>query len=278
MGILKTLFGAETRTYNSADDFWYSPILAWSPTASGVKVDSQSAMRSAAVAACVRVLSESVASLPLHLYERLEDGGKERATRHWLYDLLHNNPNELMTAYQWLETVMVHLTLTGNHFSELSLGRTGRVTEMMPLWPGTVEVRTKKSGGVEYAVKEEIGKERIIPADRMLHIPGLGFDGMMGMSPITYARETIGMALAGEEFGARFYGTGMNPGHILALPEGQRFDDEQTQKFLDDLKEKYSGLGKSHKVLVLPTGMNVSQVGIPPEDAQYIESRRFQIE
>ena len=170
MGILTSLFGAERRTYNSADDFWYQPILSWTPTASGVKVDSQSALRSAAVAACVRVLSESVASLPLHIYQRLDDGGKVRAVDHPLYDLLHNEPNDLMSAYQWVETMMVHLTLTGNHYSELSYNGRNRVVSIMPLDPSTVDVRREtETGAVKYVIKESDGKERVLPAARVLH-------------------------------------------------------------------------------------------------------------
>lgn len=279
MGILESLFGAERRTYNSADDFWYMPVTAMTPTSSGVRFSDDGAMRSAAVAACVKVLSESVASLPLHVYKRLSNGGKERATQHYLYDLLHNQPNSFMSAYQWVEVAMVHLTLHGNHYSELFADSRGRVAAIQPLMPNLVEPRQTKNGGLEYAVRDgELATERIIPASRMLHIPGLGFNGLIGMSPISYARETIGMALAAEEFGARFFGHGMNPGHIMTMPEGHRFDDEQTQKFMEDLSEKYGGLGKSHKVLVLPAGMNVNNVGIPPEDAQYLETRRFQVE
>lgn len=278
MGFLQTLFGVEKRTYSASDDFWYTAVQALQPTAAGVTVDSESAMRSSAVAACVRVLSESVASLPLHVYKRLEDGGKERAPEHPLYDLLHNEPNDFMSAYQWVETAMVHLTLTGNHYSEKFLSGRGQVGALMPLLPANVTVERTDSGSVQYKHREANGTYRIIPRDRMLHIPGLGFDGLTGLSPIGYARESIGMALAGEEFGGRFYGAGLNAGSVVNLPEGVRWDDEQTEKFMDDLREKYAGLGKSHNAIALPAGMTVTPVGISPEDAQYIEGRRFQVE
>ena len=278
MGFLDSIFGAERRAANSGDDFWYTVAGMGTETNSGVRVNDASAMRSASVFACVRVLAESVASLPIHVYKRLPDGGKQRATNHPAYKLLHREINPQMTAYQWVETAMFHMALTGNHYSEIVYTNRGEIGALVPWNPEKTTVNETKSGKLEYKLDLGNGKPKTRPAEKMLHIPAFAWNGIQGLSTIAYARETIGMSLAAEEFGARFFGHGMNPGHIMTLGEGQRFDEEQTQKFLKDLREKHSGLGKSHNNLVLPSGMTVSPIGIPPDDAQWIDSRRFSVE
>jgi HK97 family phage portal protein len=279
MGILENLF-TERRGYGNADDFWYTSLGQYTPSKAGVMVDDETAMRCATVYACVRVLAESIASLPIHLYKRLEGGGKERAAKMPLYRLMHAQPHPQMSAYQWVETAVTHLALTGNHFSEMVFDNRGQVAQLNTWNPSRVEVEVLPNGSLRYTYQKRGANGQTVPLVRtenqVLHIPGLAWDGVCGLSPISYARETIGLAVAAEEFGARFFGSGTNMGHIMSLPEGVRWDDEHLERFRDELKNKYEGLGKTHKVLVLPNGMQFDKVGIPPDDAQFLETRKFQ--
>jgi len=274
MGIFDHLI--ERRTLAASDDFWYGSVSGGAPTNSGVKINDETAMRCATVYACVQVLAGSVMSLPVHLYRRLPDGGKERATNHPLHRLIHDDPHPRMTSPQFFETMMFHLALTGNHYSEKVLSKRGDLAMITPWNPHFTEVRESKSGAVEYVLKLPDGSEKVRPPETMLHIPALSWNGLTGLSPIAYSRETIGIAAAAEEFEARFFGSGTNMGHIMSPKEGIMLTQEQLDKFKEDLRKRYEGLGNSHKLLVAPVGMNISNVGIPPKDAEFLELRKFQ--
>jgi HK97 family phage portal protein len=276
MGILDRVFALERRAWGNADDRWYMPVDHLQPSKAGVTVDDSTAMRCATVYACVRVLAESIASLPVHLYERRADGGRKRATDHWAYSLIHRRPHEQITSYQWFETAVFHLMLTGNHYSVIDWTNDSGVVRLTPLNPRLVEVERTETGSRRYKYREPSGKERFYSEANILQIPGLAWDGLQGLSPISYARETIGLAVAAEEFGERFFSNGTNMGHIFSLPEGVRMDTEQTDKFIEDLKATHAGLGKSHDGMVIPSGMSIEKVGIPPDDAQFLETRKFQ--
>ena len=275
MGLLDRVFTLERRGWGNADDRWYSPIGSLSPSKAGVYVSDETAMRCATVYACVRVLAESIASLPVHLYERQSDGGRRRASEHWAYQLMHDEPHPHMSACQFFETLVIHMALTGNHFSFIDSKNSGEVGSLSPLNPRDVEILRGSKGQVAYKYTKN-GEVRIFPEAEILHAPGMAWDGVSGMSPISYARETIGLSIAAEEFGARLFSHGLNPGSIFTLPEGVRMDQEQTTKFIEDLISKHAGLGKSHSGLVLPAGMGVDKVGISPEDSQFLETRKFQ--
>jgi HK97 family phage portal protein len=232
-------------------------------------------MRCATVFACVRVLSESIASLPIHLYKRKDDGGRTRAEDHPAYKLMHTEPHPDITACQYIETVVMHLALTGNHYSLLTPRNDGSVGSLTPLNPRNVKVEYTSAGSLRYVYTEN-GKPIVYDAAQILHIPGLAWDGIVGMSPIAYARESIGLALAAEEFGARFFGSGTNVGTVFTVPAGVRMSQEQSDKLLEDLRAKHAGLGSAHSGMILPNGMTATRVGVPPSDAQFLESRKFQ--
>jgi HK97 family phage portal protein len=241
-------------------------------SASGVTVTEDTALQASAVFACVKVLAESVSSLPLIMYQRLERG-KERANQHPLYGILHDLPNPELTSLELRELLMGHLALRGNAYSELVRDRGGRVREIWPLNPTKMVVKRENKRLIyEYTLPD--GTQTPLRPDKVWHIRGFGTDGLTGLSPIGMAREQIGLALALQEFGARFFGQGAHPGLVLSHPKV--LSPQAHANLESSLAKKYSGLGKSHRVMVLEEGLTPTQVGIPPEDAQFLESRKFQ--
>ena len=275
MGFVSRILAPERRTYSAEDDYWYSPVGGVA-TKSGVNVTTDQAMRCATVFACVRILSESIGSVPCKLYKRLPDGGKELALDHPLYGLVHDAPNANMSAMTFFETVMAHMSTRGNAYCPKKVNRLGRLQTLDIVQPIGVVTEVQSNGSLLYKVPTETGKPQIYNQEQMLHIPALAWDGLRGMAPIEYARETVGLALAGEEFGARFFSNGANSGSMVTLPEGARMDGEQTTKFIEDFGKAHNGLGKSHRTIVVPAGMTYTNVGIPPDQAQFLETRRFQ--
>lgn len=191
-------------------------------TTAGVQVDESNAMQFIAVYACIRILAETMASLPLITYKRLEGGGKERATDFYLYPILHDMANPEMTAYQFRETLMGHITSWGNGYAQIIFNQAGRVTELWPLRPDRMMVK-RVNGQLQYYYRlneaDSNGNfERVFQAYEIFHVPGLGFDGIVGYSPISMARQAIGLGLAAEEFGARFFSNDARPGFVLQHP------------------------------------------------------------
>jgi HK97 family phage portal protein len=243
---------------------------------SGVTVNENTALYSTAVFACVRVLAETVASLPLPVYKRLKKGGKERDPTHPLYRVLHDQANEEMTSFTWRETMMGHLLTWGNAYSEIEWGNDGNVKALWPLRPDkTWPERNPKTKKLEYYTVLPDDTSVKLPTERILHLKGLSPNGLVGYSPIRMAREAIGLSLATEEFGARFFGDGAHPGGIVEYPGS--LSDEAYDRYKNDVRNEYSGLSKSHRLMVLEEGLKYHQVGIPPEDAQFLETRKFQV-
>lgn len=183
----------------------------------GVNVNEYNAMQVSAVYACVQVLAETIASLPLPLYRRLERG-KEKATYHPLYFLFHDMPNPDMTSFTFRETLMSHLLLWGNAYAQVIRDEREHVVELWLLLSDRMSVeRDLRSGQLVYKYFKD-GQQILLQQEQVFHIPGLGFDGIKGYSPIHMAREAIGLALATEEFGARFFANGARPGGVLEHP------------------------------------------------------------
>lgn len=257
-------------------DRWLVEALGGGKAASGVTVNESTAMRCTAVYAAVRILAETIASLPLPVYRRLPGGGKERAHDHPLYRILHDQANEEMTSFVWRETLMGHLALWGNAYSEIERNQAGEVIGLWPLRPDrTWPERDPKSGKLVYKTLLPDGKGVVLPADRVLHIPGLSFDGLVGYSPIRLAREAIGLALAAEEFGARFFANDARPGGVLEHPG--KLSQEAHERLRKSWEEMHQGLSKKHRIAILEEGMKFHEVSIPPEDAQFLETRKFQV-
>ena len=244
------------------------------PTTSGKNVNEFTAMQTTAVYSCVRILAEAVASLPLHIY-RYKENGKERIYNHPLYNILHNEPNQEMTSFVFRETLMSHLLIWGNAYAQIIRDGAGRVVSLYPLLPNKMEVSRNNSGEIYYKYTPNIMRQApiILKKQDVLHIPGLGFDGLLGYSPIAMAKNTVGMTIACEEYGASFFANGANPGGILEHPGVLK----DPKKVRDSWNEVYKGTVNAHKIAVLEEGMKYQQIGIPPEQAQFLETRKFQI-
>jgi len=247
------------------------------PSKTGISVNESSALTSTAVWACVRILSETLATLPLILYKRLPRG-KERAIDHSLYRLLHDRPNPEMTSVTFREALMAHLVTWGNCYAEIEF-ETDRLTvkNLWPLRPDKMQVeRNRETNEIIYKYSlPRAGGQVVLPAYRVWHIPGLGFDGLIGYSPISLAREAIGLSLATEEFGARFYSGGATPGGVLQYPK--QMTKEAKENLRKSWNEQHSGLSNQHRIAILEEGMTFNKIGIPLNDAQFLETRKFQI-
>jgi HK97 family phage portal protein len=250
--------------------------MVYRPSKTGVSVTESSSLQSVAVWSCVRILSETMASLPLFLYKRLPRG-KGRAIDHSLYTLLHDQPNPEMTSFTFREVLMAHLVTWGNAYAEIEYD-TDKMTvkALWPLRPDMMRVeRNKGTGQITYGYSLPYGAgQAALPAYKVLHIPGLGFDGIMGYSPITMAREAIGLSLATEEFGARFFSGGATPGGVLEHP--QKMSDDAKKRLKVAWNEMHQGLSNQHRIAILEEGMKFNKIGIPLNDAQFLETRKFQ--
>ena len=279
---IKSLFGfgqARDKPVDKAADAGYSFLFG--RTTSGKPVNERTAMQTTAVYACVRILAEAVASLPLHVYEYQDDGGKKLVHDHPLYYLLHDEPNPEMTSFVFRETLMSHLLIWGNAYAQIIRDGAGRVLGLYPLLPDKMEVQRDDKGNIYYVYSrnsdenpmfKEYGNIKL-KAEDVLHIPGLGFDGLIGYSPIAMAKNAVGMTLACEEYGASFFANGANPGGVLEHP-GVLKDPSKVRESWNSV---YRGVSNAHKIAVLEEGMKYQQIGIPPEEAQFLETRKFQI-
>jgi HK97 family phage portal protein len=249
-------------------------------TTAGKNVNEHSAMQMTAVYSCVRILSEAVAGLPLHVYRYTDEGGKEKALDHPLYRILHDEPNPEMTSFSLRETLMGHLLLWGNAYAQIIRNGKGEVVGLYPLMPNKMAVDRDSRGQLVYQYMRTsedapLSNESVVPLSPsdVLHIPGLGFDGLVGYSPIAMAKNAIGMAIATEEYGAKFFANGAAPGGVLQHP-GIIKDPQKVKESWNDM---YRGSANAHRVAVLEEGMKYQQIGISPEQAQFLETRKFQI-
>ena len=276
---LKSIFRTRDKPQDSYR-FSQAPFLFGRSTA-GKRVNEFTAMQTTAVYACVRILAESIAGLPLHVYAYRGEG-RERVPEHPLFTILHDAPNPEMTSFVFRETLMVHLLLWGNAYAQILRDRAGRVAGLYPLLPNHMSVNRDEDGRLYYTYQRvtdenpnfKRGGEVILPAEDVLHIPGLGFDGLIGYSPIAMARNAVGMTLACEEYGASFFANGARPGGVLQHPGVLK----DPAKLRESWQAVYGGAANTGKVAVLEEGMTYQQIGIPPEEAQFLETRKFQVD
>lgn len=241
---------------------------------SGVRVDELRAMQTSAVYACVKILAETVASLPLHLFKKGKDGKNETAEQHPLFSCLYETPNDEMTSFEFRETMMTSLLLWGNAYAR-KIKKNGHVTELWYLKPNLMTVeRDTQTGKIKYTYSDDITNQTYVyRPDQVFHLKSLSIDGVTGLSPIAQAREAVGLSLATEEYGAKFFGNGARPGGVLEHP-GILKDPE---KLRESWNKVYQGTRNSHKVAVLEEGMKYHTIGIAPEDAQFLETRKYQV-
>ena len=285
MGILSGLFRSRDKPTDRTAGSSYSFFLGG--TASGKYVTERSAMQMTAVYCCVRILSEAVASLPLQFYRYTDDGGKEKAVEHPLYFLLHDEPNPEMTSFIFRETLMTHLLLWGNAYSQIIRNGKGEVVALYPLMPDRMKVDRDEHGRLyyEYTVYDsddvdgrkgtnKVGRTVRLQSHDVLHIPGLGFDGLVGYSPIEMAKNAIGLAIATEEYGSKFFANGAAPSGVLEHPGTIK----DPSKVRESWQATFGGSGNANKITVLEEGMKYTPISISPEQAQFLETRKFQID
>lgn len=277
MSIFTSIFRSRDKPQDRTAGSGYSFFMGSST--SGKQVTERSAMQMTAVYACVRILAEAIAGLPVHLYRYTENGGKEKAIDHPLYTILHDEPNPEMSSFVFRETLMTHLLLWGNAYAQIIRNGKGEVVALYPLMPNKMAVDRDEHGQLYYSYQRsndeaipESGKVILKPSD-VLHIPGLGFDGLVGYSPIAMAKNAIGMAIACEEYGAKFYANGASPGGVLEHPGTIK----DPQKVREAWQSQFGGSQNSGKVAVLEEGMKYTPISISPNEAQFLETRKFQI-
>jgi HK97 family phage portal protein len=272
--VTRTRDKPQNRTSGSSYSFLFGG------STSGKAVNERSSMQMTAVYACVRILAEAIAGLPLHLYRHGDDSSKHKAKDHPLYTLLHSEPNAEMTSFVFRETLMTHLLLWGNAYAQIIRNGKGQVAALYPLMPNRMQVDRDKHGKLYYQYTTSAedaptmqGNSVVLDASEVLHIPGLGFDGLVGYSPIAMAKNAIGMAIACEEYGAKFFANGAAPSGVLEHPGTVK----DPSRLRDTWQGQFGGSSNSHKVAVLEEGMKYTPISISPEQAQFLQTRKFQI-
>jgi HK97 family phage portal protein len=250
-------------------------------TGAGVDVSEESALTFSAVYGCVRILAESAASLPLKVYRRAGARGKATARQHWAWSLLHDEPNPEMTAVVWRELGMVHVLTWGNAYSRIEWAGDGSARAVWPIHPSRVTVKRSAGGSVFYEVRPDPatdppgGHPAILEPADVLHVPALGWNGLVGLSPVRLAREAVGLGQAAEAFGSGFFGNGARPGGVLSV--NQALDPKARAKIAEAWEAAHQGVERAGRVAVLGLGASFTATTIPPEDAQFLETRRFQV-
>lgn len=264
-----SLFKARDKPKNAVSS---APTFYFGSSGSGKSVTAQSAVQLTTVYACVRVIAETIASLPFNVYEQT-DGGSIRAKDHPLQCLLHDEPNPEMTSFVWRETMLAHLLLWGNSYSQII--RTGRnsIVGLYPLLPDHMTVDRNSKGVLTYTYTTSDGKTVLLDSDDVLHIPGLGFDGVVGYSPIALEKNAIGLGIAAEEYGSKFFQNGARPSGVLTHPNTVK----DPKRLRESWNAAYGGSGNSGKVAVLEEAMTFTPISMPNNEAQFLETRKFQV-
>lgn len=268
----------ENRAAASGDPQWLKDLIeGGSSSATGRKVTADTAMQASAVYACIRILAETVASLPLNVYKRLQPTGKEKAINHNLYSVLHDAPNPEITSLEFREAMQAHLCLRGNAYAEKVFDGAGRLRQLWPISPDRVSVeRDRITKQLVYTVTlpESAGQVRLTTKN-MFHLRGLSGDGIVGYSPIKLFKESIGLSLAAEEYGARFFGNSLRPSGVFEHPN--KLGKQAQDNLVKSMQEQHQELSKKFRVMVLEEGMKWHQMSISPEEAQFLQTRQFQV-
>lgn len=273
MKLLKAIFKSrDTPKNHTGDNVGGGRYFPFGRTWSGKSVTERSAMQTTAVYACVRIIAETVASLPLHVYE-YTGSGKERVYTHPLYRILHDIPNPEMNSFIMREVMMSHLLLWGNSYSQIIRNGRGEITALYPLMPEKMTVDRGSDGNLYYKYNSDKQGSFVFRKDEIFHIVGLGFDGLIGHSPIAMAKNAIGLCIAAEEYGSSFFSNSGTPSGVLEHPGVLK----EPEKVRDAWNKAYGGNGNAHKVAVLEEGMKFNPISINPQEAQFLETRKFQV-
>lgn len=241
-------------------------------TSSGIYISEEKALTIPAVFTAVRIISGTIASLPMQVYRRTDAGGRELAGRHWAYPLLHDSPNEYHSAFTWRELMMAHLLLWGNSYNRIEWMGNGSAGALLPLMPWDVTPKLTSRGVKYYEVRLPDGREDL-PDDEVVHVPGLSYDGLQGLSVIGKMRDALGLAKAAEDLGGAFFANGAKVGGILEVPG--KMNPEAQANLAASLTEKFAGKEGAFKTLVLEEGAKLhGPTMMPLAEAQWLESRK----
>lgn len=247
-----------------------------SPRQAGVNVSEDTALAYSAVSACIRIISETMASLPWHVY-RKAPVGREPMPTHPSQFLLNTQANPEMSAYVFKRTIIAHMLQWGNGYAEIERGLDGRAVWLWPLPPASVELKRDQDGALFYLVHGEGSDRRELPARDVLHFPDNSYDGLVGVSRIALAKRAVGTGMAQDMFAASFYENGASIGGVIEN-KGKQLSPEAVDVLLTEFNSKYQGPTRAHKALYLDAGMEYKAMPIPLTDAQFLETRRFQVE
>ena len=271
---MKNPFAAMFRARDKPkDSVSTAPMFYFGTSGSGKSVTAQTAIQLSTVYACVRVIAETVASLPLNVFETVKEGSS-KALNHPLYRLLHDEPNTEMTSFIFREVMLTHLLLWGNSYSQIIRTGRNRITGLYPLLPDKMAVDRDKSGTLVYTYTTRDGTPVVLDPSDVMHIPGLGFDGIMGYSPIALERNAIGLGIASEEYGSKFFSNGARPSGILTHPNTVK----NPKALRESWNAAYGGSANAGRVCVLEEGMRFESIAMPNNEAQFLETRKFQVD
>ena len=278
MGIIDNIRNLFTRNYNpeNPSNNIIPPLDYGQSTSSGVDINESNSLTLAAVWGCVRTLSESVASLPINVYKRdMKNGGRDISYAHPIYNLLHNSPTMNMTSYCWFNTMMLNLSLYGNAYACIKRDNKMQPIDLHILNPSDIKITLIK--GEKFYVHDTNGEKTTYSDAEMIHIMGLSTNGYVGKSPISAARENIGLGIASQKYGGAFFGNGASLSGVLEHPA--TLSKEAMERLAYTWNQKYANNGGSnaHKTAILEEGMNFKNISIPPNDAQFIETRKFSV-
>lgn len=274
MGILTKLLEPKAATFSPLENFWYENIGPAS--ASGVTINPQTALAISTVFACVRIISQTLAMLPLIVYQRLPDGGKERASNHPVFDVLHARPNVRQSSFQFREMLMGHALLRGNAYARIVPGPRGFVDQLIPLHPDRTTPRLAEDETVHYEFRRKDGQTEILLQDEVFHISTLSDDSIQGMSLVALARDSFGLTKATENYGNQSLAAGQTPAGVLKMPG--HLSSEGHDRLRTDWKERHGGIKGSQNIAILEDGLEWQTLGMTNEDAQLLETRSHQVE
>ncbi|WP_345969633.1 phage portal protein [Sulfurimonas sp. HSL1-6] len=276
MSLIGRLSHRETSTLAKPTE-WLSAMFGGA-SKSGANVTQKTALEHSTVYACVKIVSESMASLPLSVYRNMTKNGKtykEKALDHPLHFLLHDEPNDDMTSFTWIQVVLIVLLLRGNHYSQIVRSQAGRIIGIYPLDADRMTVVRLSSGKIGYIYRSESYGEVPLSAEEVLHFIGMSLDGIIGMSAITYNRNTIGMGITLEEFGGTLFKNGAYPSGVVTGEGVREMSDLAFKRFKDSFNEQYHGADNVGKTILLEDGFKFTPITISNKDGQYLESRKF---
>ena len=254
---------------------WVVRWFGGQETSTGVVVTAETAMQATAVLAAVRLLSESIASLPLKLYRRRNGKGRDEATDHPLYKLIHGAPSRRHTSMEFREMLQAHLSLRGNAYAFIDWSTSGQVKQLIPLNPDRIVVKVSNANEISYLYRGINGTpDQHWPSDFVLHLKGLSTDGVVGLSPIDLAREAVGLSLAAEQLGGKFFSNGTHVGSYFTT-DG-KLTPEARKNIEKSIERDWGGVANSHKAPVLEQGLKIERMNMSAQDAQFLESRKFQ--